>query len=179
MGTEVLKVLPMQHRSTRDHEIAKRAQPAERVQPGTREGGHTVLERIERSEALPATTSATQAFTQVMGALVQRLPAEEAVTFVERRLPAELSALLTNDAEEALEDGVEGDVADYIDEVAGKLELAESQARELVDVVIGSLRLLMSAEEVDAIADHLSPQLAAMWLRACDVPGAPGHSGSP
>ena len=169
----------MQRRSTPDHEVAKRAQSAEQVAPHAREGGHAVLERIERSESLPATISATDAFQVVMGALVQHLPAEQAAELVERRLPAGLSALLADDAEEALEDGVESDLAEYIDEVAGKLEIAEAQARELVDVVIGSLRLLMSAEEVDAVANELSPQLSAMWLRASAVPGAPGHSGTP
>ena len=169
----------MQRPTTPDHEVAKRAKSAEEVSPHTREGGHAVLERIERSESLPATVSATDAFQVVLGALVQRLPAEQAAEFVERRLPAGLSALLAGDAEEALEDGVESDLGDYIEEVAGKLEIAEAQARELVDVVIGSLRLLMSAEEVDEIANELSPQLAAMWLRASAVPGAPGHSGTP
>ena len=138
-----------------------------------------MLERIERSEALPASVSATDAFQVVIGTLVQRLPAEQAAELVERRLPAELRALLIDDAEEALEDGIESDLAEYLDEVAGKLEIAEAQARELVDVAIGSLRLLMSAEEVDAIANELSPQLAAMWLRACAVPGAPARSGTP
>ena len=169
----------MQHRSTPDHEVAKRAQSADQVKPNKREGGHAVLERIERSEALPATISATQAFESVMGALIQRLPAEVAAEFVERRLPAELSALLQRDADEALEEGVQGDLADYLDEVGGQLELSQAQAREIVDVVIGSLRLLMSAEEVDAIARELSPQLCSMWIRASNVPGAPGLSGTP
>jgi uncharacterized protein (DUF2267 family) len=169
----------MQHRSTPDHEVAKRAQSADQVKPNTRERGHTVIEQIERSESLPATVSATQAFESVMGPLVQRLPAECAAELVERRLPAELGTLLRRDAEEALEDGVQGDLADYLDEVSGQLELDQAQAREIVDVVIGSLRLLMSAEEVDAIASELSPQLSAMWVRASNVPGASGHSGSP
>lgn len=138
-----------------------------------------MLEQIERSEALPAAISAAQAFEAVIGTLVQRLPAEHAAHFVERGLPAELRSLLERDAEEALEEGVEGDLTDYVDEVAGRLELSKEETRELVDVVIGALRFLMSAEEVDAIARRLSPQLAAMWLRASDVPGAPGHSGSP
>jgi uncharacterized protein (DUF2267 family) len=143
------------------------------------QGGHAVLESIERSEALPASISATEAFETVMGSLVQRLPAEQAASFVERHLPRELSSLLERDAEEALEDGVEGDLADYVDEVAGKLELANEPARELVDVVIGSLRILMSAEEVDSIANELSPQLAKMWIEASRVPGAPIASGTP
>jgi uncharacterized protein (DUF2267 family) len=169
----------MQHRSTPDHEVAKRAQSADRVKPSTHEGGHAVLERIERSESLSATVSATQAFESVIGALVQRLPADVAAEFVERRLPAELSALLQRDAEEALEDGVQDDLAGYLDEVGGRLEVSPTQAREIVDVVIGALRLLMSAEEVEAIASELSPQLSSMWIRASNVSGAPGHSGSP
>jgi uncharacterized protein (DUF2267 family) len=169
----------MQHRSTPDHEVAKRATSASEVSPRAREGGHAVLEHIERSEALPATVSATQAFEAVLGVLVQHLPAEVAAEFVERRLPGELRALLERDAQEALEEGAEGDLADYLDEVAGRLEVADERAREIADAVIGSLRLLMSAEEVDAIAAELSPQLASMWLRASNVPGAPGHSGSP
>jgi uncharacterized protein (DUF2267 family) len=169
----------MQRRDNPEHQGAKRAQPATSVQPGTREGGHAVLEMIERSEALPATVSATDAFESVIGTLVQHLPAEQAATFVERRLPRELSALLERDAEEALEEGVEGDLAEYVEEVAGKLEIAHAQARELIDVVIGSLRLLMSAEEVDSIANELSPQLAKMWIEASRVPGAPGYSGAP
>jgi len=169
----------MQNRSTSDHEVAKRAQSADQVKPGTREGGHAVLETIERSESLPASVSATLAFETVMGALIQRLPAEQAMEFVERRLPAQLSSLLQRDAEEALEDGVESDLAEYVEEVAGQLEVAQAQARELVDVVIGALRLLMSAEEVDAFASKLPPQLAAMWIAASKVDGAPGYSGSP
>jgi len=169
----------MQNRSSRDHEVAKRAESSDRIKPYTREGGHAVLERIERSESLPATVSATQAFEEVMGALVQRLPAEQAAEFVERRLPTELRELLQRDADEALEEGGDGDLASYVDEVAGRLEVDEARARELVDVVIGSLRLLMSGEEVTAIANELPPQLSAMWLRASAVPGAPGHSGSP
>lgn len=149
------------------------------MQSRTHEGGHAVLERIERSASLPALISTNEAFTAVMGSLVQRLPAEQAAKFVQRRLPGELRALLEGDAEEALEEGVESDVADYVDEVAGKLEVDASEARELIDVVIGSLRLLMSAEEVDAIANELSPQLASLWLRANDVAGSPGHSGTP
>lgn len=78
-----------------------------------------------------------------------------------------------------LEDGVPGDLTDYLDEVGGQLEVIEEQARAITDVVNGSLRTLMSAEEVDAIAGALSPQLASMWSRAANVPGAPGHSGSP
>src|SRR5262245_44309828 len=82
---------------------------------------HSVLEQIERSEALPAAVSAAEAFENVIGTLVQRLPAKHASEFVHRRLPAELSALLERDAEEALDDGVAGDLADYVDEVAGRL----------------------------------------------------------
>jgi len=169
----------MQHRSTPDHEVAKRAQSADQIKPNKREGGHAVLERIERSESLPATVSATQAFQSVMGVLVQRLPAEAAAEFVERRLPSELSALLQRDADEALEEGVPGDLADYLDEVSGQLEVSQEQTREIVDTVVGSLRLLMSAEEVDAIARELSPQLSSMWIRASNVPGASGPSGTP
>jgi uncharacterized protein (DUF2267 family) len=169
----------MQRRSTRDHEVGKRAQAAGEVKPHTREGGHAVLEQIERSESLPATVSATDAFEAAMGPLVQRLPAEQAADFVERHLPTELRELLQRDADEALEEGADGDIAAYLGEVAGRLEVDEARARELVDVVIGSLRLLMSAEEVDAVANELSPQLASLWLRASAVPGAPGHSGAP
>lgn len=169
----------MQRRENPRHEVAKRARSSEQVSPHTREGGHAVLEKIERSESLPATVSATDAFESVIGSLVQRLPAEQAALFVERHLPRELSLLLERDAEEALEDGVEGDLADYVDEVAGKLEIEQAQARELIDVVIGSLRLLMSAEEVDSVANELSPQLAKMWIEASRVPGAPGYSGTP
>jgi uncharacterized protein (DUF2267 family) len=165
----------MQRRENPEQEVAK----AESAQPHVRESGHAVLESIERSEALPATVSATEAFEGVMGALVQRLPAVQASLFVERHLPRGLSSLLERDAEEALEDGVEGDLADYVDEVAGKLELSSEPARELIDVVIGSLRLLMSAEEVDSIANELSPQLAKMWVEASRVPGAPSASGTP
>jgi uncharacterized protein (DUF2267 family) len=169
----------MQRRSTHDHEIAKRARSADQVSPHAREGGQGVLERIERSEALPATVSASEAFTVVIGALVQRLPASEATKLVRRRLPSELRSLLEDDAEEALDEGVDSDLADYLDEVAGKLQMTEDRAREIVDEVIGSLRLLMSAEEIDDVADELSPQLAALWLRASAVAGAPGHSGTP
>ena len=169
----------MQHRSTADHEVAKRAQSADQVKPKTREGGHTVIEQIARNESLPATVSATQAFESVMGALVQRLPAEAAMELVERRLPTELATLLQRDAEEALEDGVQGDLADYLSEVGSQLKVSHAQAREITDVVIGSLRLLMSAEEVDAIAKQLSPRLSAVWIQASNVPGASGHSGSP
>jgi uncharacterized protein (DUF2267 family) len=169
----------MQRRSTRDHEVAKRSESSDRIKPYTREGGHAVLEQIERSESLPASVSATDAFESVLGALVQRLPAEQAAEFVERRLPAELAQLLQRDADEALEEGADGDLAEYLDEVAGRLEIEQEPARELVDVVIGSLRLLMSAEEVDAIANELPAQLAALWLKASAVPGAPGHSGAP
>jgi len=56
--------------------------------------------------------------------------------------------------------------ANYLEEVGGQLEVAQAQVREIVDTVIGSLRLLMSAEEVDAIASELSPQLAAMCAPA-------------
>lgn len=157
----------MQHPSTPDQE------------PQARAGGQAVLELIERSEALPASVTAAVAFESVMGPLIQRLPAVPAMDFVDRRLPSDLRDLLLRDAEEALEDGVESELSDYLDEVAGQLELSAEQARELVDVVVGSLRLLMSAEEVDAIANELSPQLASMWLRASDVPGAPRHSGTP
>jgi uncharacterized protein (DUF2267 family) len=148
-------------------------------EPQGRQRGHAVLEQIERSEALPASLSAAEAFENVLGPLIQRLPAEQAMDFVDARLPAELRGLLLRDAEEALEDGVESELSDYIDEVAGLMEVSETQARELADVVIGSLRLLMTAEEVDAIANELSPQLASMWLRASNVPGASGHSGTP
>jgi len=165
-------------RPTPDAELEPRAQPSN-PDPSMRGAGHSVLEQIERSEALPAATSAPEAFEAVMGALVQRLPAEHAAEFVQRRLPTELRSLLERDAEEALEDGADGDLAEYVDEVAGRLELAEAETRELVDAVIGSLRFVMSAEEVDAIACRLSPQLATMWLEASNVPGAPGHSGSP
>jgi uncharacterized protein (DUF2267 family) len=171
--------MSMQHRSTPNHEVAKRAQSADQVKPNAREGGHSVIEQIERSESLPAIVSATEAFESVMGALIQRLPAEAAAEFVERRLPVELGRLLQRDADEALEDGTQADLAEYLDEVSGQLEVTQAQAREITDVVIGSLRLLMSAEEVDAIAAELSPELASMWKKASNVAGASGHSGSP
>lgn len=169
----------MPHRSNPDREIAQRAQSDDEPAPSMRAGGQAVLEQIERSESLPATLSATQAFESVIGPLVQRLPAEAAAEFVERRLPVELGTLLQRDAEEALEEGVHGDLADYLDEVGGQLEVSHEQAREITDVVIGSLRILMTAEEVDSIASELSPQLSSMWIRASSVPGAAGHSGSP
>ena len=97
---------------------------------------------------------------------------------VERSLPRS-HCVAAADADEALEEGVQGDLTDYLDEVGGQLELTQAQAREIVDAVIGSLRLLMTAEEVDAIASQLSPQLSSMWIRASNVPGAPGHSGTP
>ena len=141
--------------------------------------GNPVIESIRRSEALPDALSASSAFESVMGALVQRLPAKHAIEFVERHLPGELRALLQRDAEEALEEGVKDELADYLHEVSGLLNLEPPEARELVDAVIGSLRLLLSAQEVEAFAKQLSPQLASMWIEACRVPGASTRFGEP
>lgn len=46
-------------------------------------------------------------------------------------MPSELSTLLLRDAEEALEDGAAGDLAEYIEEVSGHLELDAQHTREL------------------------------------------------
>lgn len=169
----------MQNRSQPDQEIAKRAKSAKDVSPGVPEGGHSVLEQIERSESLPATLSATEAFAVVIGALMRRLPADQAEEFVERRLPTELRILLEEVAAEPDESTGDSDLSEYLEDASRELQLDSAQTDELVRVVIGSLRLLMSGEEVEAIAVELPPQLEALWREACDVPGAQRPSGLP
>jgi uncharacterized protein (DUF2267 family) len=146
--------------------------------PLTPEAGHFVLGEIERSGSLPADVDAAQAFGTVIGTLMTWLPEDQAADFVERHLPNALRTVV-DDAMVEREERGEGDMSAFIDLVAADLQLDASQAEETVRGVIAAFRLLMSAEEVDAIASELPPRLEALWREASDVPGAPGPSGLP
>jgi uncharacterized protein (DUF2267 family) len=146
----------------------------------TSEAGHFVLGEIERSGSLPAGVAASQAFATVIGALLRRLPPDAAGDFVQRHLPNALRTLVDDVPEQRDEgDAAGGDVSEYLAQVADDLQVDRTQTEETVRAVIAALRLLMSGEEVDAIAAELPPGLEALWRDASNVPGAPGHSGLP
>jgi uncharacterized protein (DUF2267 family) len=144
----------------------------------TPEAGHFVLGEIERSGSLPPGVEAAQAFGTVIGTLMGWLPEDQAADFVQRHLPNALRSLVDDAIVQPGERG-EGDMSAFLDLVSADLQVDATQAEETVRAVIAAFRLLMSAEEVDAIASELPPRLEALWREASDVPGAPGHSGLP
>jgi uncharacterized protein (DUF2267 family) len=140
--------------------------------------GHPVLGEIERSGSLPAGIGGAEAFAAVIGELARWLPEDQATDLVQRRLPGALRVLLESALEEPRAE-VEADLSEYLAELADELRVDREQAEETARAVIAALRLLMSGEEVDAIAFELPPGLEALWRDASNVRGAPGHSGLP
>jgi hypothetical protein len=154
--------------------------------PLTPESGHFVLAELERSGSLPPGVRPSQAFTCTVTALLRRLPSDQASEFVQRHLPRALQSLIDTEAlsgdqerEQPETPEPDDDVAGYLAEVASELQVDATQAEETARAAIASLRLLMSGEEVDAVAAELPPGLETLWREASDVPGAPGHSGLP
>jgi uncharacterized protein (DUF2267 family) len=152
--------------------------PAPDAQREHRYAGRVVIDEIERSENLPATVSAEEAFSAVMCALEQALAQGEAER-LERGLPDSVRKLL---------DGCElhgqrparapADVGDLLAIVCEHVGSSHGDARELTRTVFQAVHRLMTVGEVEQVASALPQALQSFW-RAGDARGEPVESSRP
>jgi uncharacterized protein (DUF2267 family) len=152
--------------------------PAPDTQRERRYAGRVVIDDIERSENLPATVSAEEAFSAVMCTLEQALAQGESER-LERGLPESVRKLL---------DGCElhtqaaarapTNVGDLVAMVGEHLGSSQLEARELTRTVFQAVHRLMSVAEVEEVASALPQPLQSFW-RAGDAQGEAVESSRP
>ena len=132
---------------------------------------HFVFGEIEGSGALPANTSAPEAFAAVMGTLLFWLSDDQARDLV-HRLPPSMRPLIERAALKRNSHLAEGDASEYIDRVASVLQVGAQEAERLARAVIGGLAMLMTSDEIDGLATRLPAGLKELWRQAARI-GAP------
>jgi uncharacterized protein (DUF2267 family) len=143
-----------------------------------RHAGRVVLDDIERSENLPATVSAEEAFAAVMCALEQALDQGE-VQRLERGFPESMRKLLGGcELHPQPSNRSVSKVGDLLAVVCEHLGSSHMEARELARTVFQAVHRLMSVHEVDEVASALPQSLQSFW-RAGDAQGAGVESSRP
>jgi uncharacterized protein (DUF2267 family) len=142
------------------------------LQPNSTEAGGGVLEEIERSEDLPGTTTAEEAFSAVMCGLRATLGNESAER-LERDLPTSIRKFLSSCAvHEEGTPGRPGSSHEFLLQVGEHLEIDETEAQGLSRMVFHAVHRLMSVGEVEEVARELPADMRELWASGDDH-GAP------
>jgi uncharacterized protein (DUF2267 family) len=152
--------------------------PAPDAQRDRRNAARVVIDDIERSENLPATVSAEEAFAAAMCALERALTQGEAER-LERGLPESLRKLLDGCELHARASArAPTEVGDVLALVSEHLGSSQVEPRDLTRTVFQAVHRLMSVGEVEEVASALPQALRSFW-RAGDAQGQSVESSRP
>ena len=145
------------------------------VHPHSAEAGGGVLEEIQRSEDLPGTTSAEDAFSAVMCTLRATL-GDGGAERLDRELPAGVRKWVSRCQVHAGGNGERpANRGEFLTRVAEHLEIAGEDAGALSHTVFHAVHRLMSVGEVQEVARQLPDDMRELWT-AGDDRGAPYQS---
>lgn len=125
--------------------------------------------RVERDvsvhASLPDGVCAIAAFTEVMGALLERLSGGEAL-HVLIGLPEELRPLLEGPAVDRFEPPRTFGRDELFAIVAERLEISRDDATRIVPAVLAAAKHVLPQKEIDGVASQLPRDLRSLWKNA-------------